>query len=86
MPIKDESDSQLSQRELLRKYAELSTLSQYLKTFDTSVFGKLDQVNDYLDGQTDYRDEQEAAEQMEADMQVAEQVREAAQKNFDFSC
>ena len=41
----EENDRGTSQRELLRKYAELSTLSQFLKNFDTSVFGQLHAVN-----------------------------------------
>ena len=43
--IEEENDEKTSQRELLRKYAELSTFSQFLKTFDTTVFNKLQGVN-----------------------------------------
>ena len=75
MHIEEENDSRSSQRDLLRKYAELSTLSQFLKTFDTTVFGKLHQVNDYLDREDDFRDEQEAAAMEDAMDETNEQVR-----------
>ena len=49
IPITEDSDRHTSQRDLLRKYAELSTLSQFLKSFDMTVFNKLQHVNEYLD-------------------------------------
>ena len=44
--IEEENNGNKSQRDLLKKYAELSILQQFLKSFDTSVFGKLSQVNE----------------------------------------
>ena len=73
----------MSQRDLLRKYFELHTFQQFLRSFDMSVFGKLQAVNEYIDGQTDYRDEQE--QPMATDMEDQnEALRNAAQNNLAF--
>ena len=68
IPIKEDSDTKTSQRDLLRKYADLTILSQFLKSFDMSVFGKLQQVNESLDVQGDFRDEQVLEQEMDDDI------------------
>ena len=42
----EESTDGLEEEDLVRKYAQLRTLSDFLKTFDTSVFGKLNEVDE----------------------------------------
>ena len=42
----EESADGMEQEDLVRKYDCLRTLSDFLKTFDTSVFGKLNQEED----------------------------------------
>ena len=39
----------LEQQELLKKYTELSLLSQFLRSYDMSVFEKLDQAQQLID-------------------------------------
>ena len=57
--IQEEDDNKTSQRDLLRKYSELSILSQFLKTFDPGVLDNVAAVNEYLNAQNDFRDELE---------------------------
>lgn len=62
IPIEEENDFRnASQRELLKRFAELSTLSQFLQTFDSSILNRLQAVNREIDLQNDFKDEQQAA-------------------------
>ena len=36
----------MEEEDLVRKYASLRTLSDFLKTFDTSIFGKINEEED----------------------------------------
>ena len=37
------------QQNLLKKYTELSLLSQFLRSFDSSVFSKMDEANHFIE-------------------------------------
>lgn len=37
------------QQNLLKKYTELSLLSQFLRSFDTTVFSKMDEANQFIE-------------------------------------